>query len=404
MIVLLSTVTSLGAGRSQCAHAPPYPHCTADYPLQHRYAVKVLERDPFHGRPLIAASNGDSTFEYNFNGPWIPTPPGSDPAKDSLIVRIQENWRLPNATHPEWTDTGALVAVKADLARGTVEHIHEGLVFWPGTSPPPQHQPLCTKPHPLCGWGAIDPRVTYRPKTLEYYLTWDNCTFECAFRSSMLSVSKDPFNHESWTLVGPVIPKMQTAGVSLLFRDETGPDAKHLAFVSSYNCFTILLAESSDGKSNWTITDPTWMQGRPGCWDACGTIAGAQPERLSTGDYFLLYNIDTEAAGLGNDTKPLGRCTIGWAILNGTDPRQVVARSSSAIVTPTMPWDTTQCNGNNTIDSCQTPNVIFATGLKPLGNDAFLVIYGGGDTDTAAIKIQVEVAAAPSSPSRVVQA
>ena len=42
----------------------------------------------------------------------------------------------------------------------------------------------------LCGWGAIDPRIRYRPKTHEYYLTWDNCTFECAFRSSMLSVSK----------------------------------------------------------------------------------------------------------------------------------------------------------------------------------------------------------------------
>ena len=42
-------------------------------------------------------------------------------------------------------------------------------------------------------------------------------------------------------------------------------------------------------------------------------------------------------------------------------------------------------------DTCQTPNVIFATGLKPLGSDAFLVVYGGGDTDMAAIKIQVDV-------------
>ena len=41
--------------------------------------------------------------------------------------------------------------------------------------------------------------------------------------------------------------------------------------------------------------------------------------------------------------------------------------------------------------TCQTPNVIFATGLKPLGNDAFIVIYGGGDSDTATIKIQVDV-------------
>lgn len=128
---------------------------------------------------------------------------------------------------------------------------------------------------------------------------------------------------------------------------------------------------------------------------ACGAIAGPQPERLSTGDYLFIYNIDTEAAGKGNDTKPLGRCTIGWAVLNGTDPRQVVARSSTAIVTPTEPWETDACDGKDPNASskgtCQTPDVIFATGLKPLGGDSFLVIYGGGDSVMAAIKIQVDV-------------
>jgi predicted GH43/DUF377 family glycosyl hydrolase len=148
-----------------------------------------------------------------------------------------------------------------------------------------------------------------------------------------------------------------------------------------------------DGRT-WTITDPTWMQGRPGCWDECGAIAGPQPERLSSGDYLFVYNIDTEAGGKGNNIKPLGRCTIGWAVLKGSDPRQVVARSPTALVTPTMPWETTECDGKNESDpkgTCQTPDVIFATGLKPLGGDAFLVIYGGGDYDMAAIKIQVDV-------------
>ena len=39
-------------GRPQCAHAPPYPECTADYPRQRDYAVTVAERDPYHGRYL----------------------------------------------------------------------------------------------------------------------------------------------------------------------------------------------------------------------------------------------------------------------------------------------------------------------------------------------------------------
>ena len=246
MMIGVCATLAVGTMRTQCAHSPPYPNCTANYLRQGDYAVRVVERDPWKGRPLIANFNGDSDYAYNFNGPWFPPPPGSG-ISDGLIVRVQENWRLPNATHPEWTDIGALTVVKADLEAGTVEHIDEDLVFWAGTSAPPRMDHLCEHPHPLCSWGALDPRISYRPKTKEYYLTWDNCTFECAFRSSLLSVSKDPFNHESWSLVGPVIPNMQTAGVSLLFRDDV-PEAKHLAFVSSYNCFTILLAESTDGR------------------------------------------------------------------------------------------------------------------------------------------------------------
>ena len=171
--------------RPQCAHSPPYPNCTAEYPRQGDYTVSVLERDPYHGRPLISNFNGDSDYAYNFNGPWFPPPQGSG-VSDGLIVRVQEDWRSPNATHPEWTDTGALAVVTADLQSGTAEHINASLVFWAGTSPPPPVGHLCEHPHPLCGWGAIDPRISYRPKTQEYYLTWDNCTFECVFRSSLL--------------------------------------------------------------------------------------------------------------------------------------------------------------------------------------------------------------------------
>jgi predicted GH43/DUF377 family glycosyl hydrolase len=377
--------------RSQCAHSPPYPACPNEYPQQHKFLVTVLDRNPYNGQPLIEQSQGDSQYKYNFNGPWFPTSAETSTTLDGLIVRVQEDWRSPNATHREWTDTGALAVIIANLTSGETDFINESSIFWPGVNAPPPLTHECEHAHPLCSWGAIDPRISYRPHTQEYYLTWDNCTFECASRSSMLSVSKNPFNHDSWVFVGPIIPNMQTAGVSLLFQDDVNnSDATHLAFISSYNCFTISLAESMDGL-NWNITEPNWMQGRQHCWDACGTIAGPQPERLTSGDFLFIYNIDTEAAGKGNDTKPLGRCTIGWAILDGTNPRKIVARSSTAIITPQMPWETTSCAGNSTEQTCQTPDVIFATGLKPLGKDTFLIIYGGGDTDTAAIKIKVSI-------------
>ena len=112
------------------------------------------------------------------------------------------------------------------------------------------------------------------------------------------------------------------------------PGAKHLACVSSYNCSTILLAESEGGR-DWAVTDPTWMQGREGCWDDCGAIAGAQPEALSSGHYFMIYNIGT---GIGrHDTNYLGRCTIGWVVLGGKDSRRIISRSETALVVPELP-------------------------------------------------------------------
>ena len=41
------------------------------------------------------------------------------PPACALLPPTSQDWRLPNATHPEWTDTGALTVVKADLKAGT---------------------------------------------------------------------------------------------------------------------------------------------------------------------------------------------------------------------------------------------------------------------------------------------
>jgi predicted GH43/DUF377 family glycosyl hydrolase len=35
--------------------------------------------------------------------------------------------------------------------------------------------------------------------------------------------------------------------------------------------------------------------------------------------------------------------------------------------------------------------VVFSTGMKPLGNDEFLVFYGAADTDVGVSKIKVDV-------------
>ena len=56
----------------------------------------------------------------------------------------------------------------------------------------------------------------------------------------------------------------------------------------------------------------------------------------------------------------------------------------------TLPFET--CGGEkNKGPSCQEPLVLFSTGMKPLGNDEFYVIYGSADTDVGVARIKVTV-------------
>ena len=117
--------------------------------------------------------------------------------------------------------------------------------------------------------------------------------------------------------------------------------------------------------------------------------AGPQPERLSSGDWLLLYNIDT---GFPYHPNPLGRCAVGWAILDGADPSRIVARAENVLLIPELPYETCAASGQG--ETCQQPMVVFATGLRPIGGDEFLVIYGGADTVVGAARILVNVSAA----------
>jgi predicted GH43/DUF377 family glycosyl hydrolase len=118
--------------------------------------------------------------------------------------------------------------------------------------------------------------------------------------------------------------------------------------------------------------------------------AGPQPERLSSGDYLLLYNIDT---GFPYKPSPLGRCAVGWAILDGANPARIVARAAGPLLTPVIAWET--CGGEGgkgPWPKCQEPEVVFSTGMKPLGNDEFLILYGGADSVVGVARVAVTMA------------
>ena len=214
----------------------------------------------------------------------------------------------------------------------------------------------------------------------------------------MLSSSPNPTDPASWTLHGELLPGTYTGGASLLFRagDAAAP---HLAFVSDSNTAnTLLLAESAGGDpTRWRLrtgandTAHVFMRGRRGCWDEAGVAAGPQPERLSSGDFLYVYNIDTGFPYQPNPpgTPYLGRCALGWAVLDGDDPSRVVARSAAPLLTADLAWENCVPEGKGR--TCQEPHVVFSTGMKPLGGDEFLVFYGAADTDVGAAHIKVRV-------------
>jgi predicted GH43/DUF377 family glycosyl hydrolase len=268
----------------------------------------------------------------------------------------------------------AVVRGNLEAPTPTVEYVSEAKVQWPGCAPPAQST--------TGTWGAADARLTFRPANGLYYLTWDNCTHNCEpERTTLLSTTADPLGgSDKWTLHGAVLPGEYTAGASLLFRDDAG-GPPHYAFVADSNTAgTLRLATSVDGLK-WNNTGRIFLAGRPNCWDKA-VAAGPPPARLSTGDYLYIYNIDT---GYPYHPSPLGRCSAGWVILDGEDPTVVVARAAEPLLTPTLSWEHCEPKGY----TCQEPEVIFATGLKPVGNDEFLVLYGAADTYVGMARIKV---------------
>ena len=136
---------------------------------------------------------------------------------------------------------------------------------------------------------------------------------------------------------------------------------------------------------------------RLGCWDHGGICAGPQPERLSNGHWLYVYNHDSH----NEVNSPSGRCSAGWSILDKDDPTKVIARADKPIVAgcncsenvPGQGKDCLTCGAPYDIAG-QTPQVTFADGLRPMGNDEFVITYGAADQVVGATRIKIHLPAA----------
>lgn len=358
---------------------------TTSTAIANDFSVVVTQRAAAPGgAALISYANRTSAFNFSFTTAWFPAAGGGD----GLVVRVVEcnpdHHSCAGVAHPEWTNAGALAVVRASLpADGPLasEPVTLANVSWMGAAAPPHAN--------ASRWGFADPRATFRAATGETYVIFDNCTQNCyPTRTTMLATSRDPFDAGAWTFHGPLLGAgaPYTGGASLLFRDGEAGAPPHLAFVGdSDTANAIWLAESADGLA-WSVVNKTWMLSRADSWDHYGVAPAGQPARLSSGDYLFLYNIDT---GWPYNPNPLGRCAVGWAVLDGADPSRIIARAEAPLLVAELPYEA-NCASQ---EECQQPWVVFSTGLKPLGGDEFLVLYGGGDSVVGASRIFVNVSA-----------
>ena len=76
---------------------------------------------------------------------------------------------------------------------------------------------------------------------------------------------------------------------------------------------------------------------------------------------------------------PIGPVILVEAILDRDDPTVVVARGATPALTATLPFETTG----------HTPKCVFADGLRPMGNDEFMILFGAADTDVGGALVKI---------------
>eukprot|EP00462_Mataza_sp_D1_P007612 CAMPEP_0175125134 /NCGR_PEP_ID=MMETSP0087-20121206/3151_1 /TAXON_ID=136419 /ORGANISM="Unknown Unknown, Strain D1" /LENGTH=303 /DNA_ID=CAMNT_0016406945 /DNA_START=160 /DNA_END=1071 /DNA_ORIENTATION=- len=115
--------------------------------------------------------------------------------------------------------------------------------------------------------------------------------------------------------------------------------------------------------------------------------AGTHPVLLSTGDWIHFYAAATPG-WVAN-----GNYTVGYVVLDGTDPTKIIQRSSAHLMVPTFDYETL-CEGDpNCPYLGERKNVIFLCSATPTQKkDVFRLFWGGGDGNVGTGLVQVTLA------------
>ena len=238
--------------------------------------------------------------------------------------------------------------------------------------------------------GTEDPRIVYIARSKTYLMFYTSVTKGVVHSDlgpvrAMLSLAtndKDPSEYEEWKLQGYLFPSLNWSKSGALLVREESPS--YLFWGDSSICIA-----TTENFVNYTDTGSCLLSPRDEMFDSELVESGPEPLPLSDGNLLFLYN----SARATNITNPKPgwnlQYNLGYAVLSGKDPTQVLYRSALPLLSPLLPWET--CDGTDPLGL--TPNVVFVEGWRPIPGERnrFFVWYQGCDSRIGVAEISVDI-------------
>uniref|UniRef100_A0A914P5W5 Arabinanase/levansucrase/invertase n=1 Tax=Panagrolaimus davidi TaxID=227884 RepID=A0A914P5W5_9BILA len=367
---------------------PPLPTLPTSAPITSSITYKVAAQR-VSNQPILSKDMG-SFWDFNYNAALF--------QKDDeigLFVRVQN---LKDENAPLNPGPSYLAVSKLTFKNGQV------------SATKTTHKTMNPLGSSEAG-GTEDPRITCRNGV--YYLFY---TAYDGINKAVLSsaVSANPFEPNSWIRLSEDLPlrNWSKSGAALFASKENGLTKDYLFWGDSSYSDGIQIATGEPGKWGWKDYNTYLLKKRDGTkfFDSELVESGPSPLKLNTGDYLFIYN----SARAGYYTRPDWNLeyNLGYAILAGTDPTQVLDRSKRPLMSPELDWEIGDSNKYlkpNVVfleglipdpDGCKYANVSGLLGAEYIDNaECFFGVYGAADTALGAVRIIVSSNASIVHPS-----
>ena len=190
-----------------------------------------------------------------------------------------------------------------------------------------------------------------------------------------------------WTRQGYMFPQLTwSKSGALLIRDD-GPS---LLFWGDSTLVAGIQVATTTDLIHYHYNDTVWLPTRSDSWDSLLVEAGPLPLQLEDGNYLFLYNSGRRGYPSPKPNWDV-QYNVGWVILDGSNPMNILQRSDIPILSPTSDWETGIGEGVLGL----TPNVVFVEGWQRYpgspSKNHFLAYLGGADSVVGVAEIVVKI-------------